>query len=249
MLDDFRFQVAEEVLRTLFRQLFLMNAAQGFEFENWDSISPDISMSRNRFEEIRIEISSMLNHAGVKSLDVDKFIQEIEPKLQAISTGAEVERIIPRLIDILHLKDQQILQVLGEKNEQSESSGEPLSSQEDHPLQGQELTQDSMQNNASDYDPDILKENLISEDMNLVRQAARIVIEHNIQDLVPFLLELEEKQTPHLAVVKACTLRLLPYAKAQYQSRVYNYLLDRDVRVIATAIESLEELGTEKAMA
>lgn len=249
MMDQFRGQVADEVLRVVLTHFYRMGFGAGYGYEDWSTISPDLSMSRKHFQSIKEDVSGIVDQDLSEAVDKERFFEQITPKLQAISSQSECEKIVQKLKELLDRKPgsgkqmrakdvgqmnpDQVPEVL-QKAPQQPASPEEVQEQYDS---RKEASQASAEGSA-EFDL-----NLFFENDDQSRALAGKLIQENRQDMLPRLFELQKKAP--LPILKACILRLLP--GSEYQEEVYNFLNDEDPRVLATAIEALEAIGDEKS--
>ncbi|MBT3784127.1 HEAT repeat domain-containing protein [bacterium] len=277
MMDQFRGEVAEYILEILLMQYHRGGKIDSFEYSRWDRISPEVRISRSQFDAVVQKVKlDYRDPAKLPKFDQQKFLEEVENRVLVLTTKAETQRILEKIEQFLVLlrKSESLptpekSSTVAENSSISSTVQEILDSENPHKLrvlrdllarvtdvqQRYEIRKaiDALEDSSppkevkgsQEFD-EILK-NLRSDLEDVRRKAMGDIARENRQEFLDVMLKIEEETNE--AYLKACILKLLPRSDLSRQELIHRYLVDSDFRIVANAIEALEQVGGTAALA
>jgi|GEM_PF-998230 len=277
MLDQFRGEVAELIVKTILLQYHRNGKIDSYDYARWDRLSPELRISRKQFDAVVQGVKTdFQDPSRIPLFEKDSFFEDVTNRMLVLTTQAETERVLQKLNEVFRICSQtetlpspQAEISSPKTNDISENISQILESENPHKLkvlkdlqnrvtdvQGRyEIRKaiDLVQKSESVSPPegtdgfDGILQNLRSEKEEVRKQTLMDIANQNRQEFLDVILKMEEETNE--TYLKACILRLLPNSPPARQELIHRYLTDSDFRIVANAIEALEKTGGIAALA
>ena len=107
MLDQFRGEVAELIVKTILLQYHRNGKIDSYDYARWDRLSPELRISRKQFDAVVQGVKTdFQDPSRIPLFEKDSFFEDVTNRMLVLTTQAETERVLQKLNEVFRICSQ-----------------------------------------------------------------------------------------------------------------------------------------------